>query len=192
MQIRRCVWFLVLVFATFSLFGRGHSSGGAKSVYVHGYTRKDGTYIAPHTRSAPGTASTYTAPSYTPSPAPVPLYKAPSPGLNLDPQPTRSGVAPSAFGSTYTPRRTTRSAPVYKPKKYPTSTTYRERDKHGRFVRSSAAKHQFMKKTGYPNGRPGYVVDHIMPLCRGGADLPSNMQWQTVAEAKAKDRVECR
>jgi hypothetical protein len=37
---------------------------------------------------------------------------------------------------------------------------------------------------------PGYVVDHIIPLKRGGADEPANMQWQTVAEAKAKDRIE--
>jgi hypothetical protein len=37
---------------------------------------------------------------------------------------------------------------------------------------------------------PGYLVDHIVPLKRGGADEPGNMQWQTVAEAKAKDRIE--
>lgn len=29
------------------------SSGGGKTVHVRGYTRKDGTYVAPHTRSAP-------------------------------------------------------------------------------------------------------------------------------------------
>jgi hypothetical protein len=34
------------------------------------------------------------------------------------------------------------------------------------------------------------VVDHVKPLKRGGADAPSNMQWQTKADAKAKDRVE--
>jgi hypothetical protein len=28
-----------------------------KSVYVHGYTRSDGTYVSPHYRAAPGTAS---------------------------------------------------------------------------------------------------------------------------------------
>jgi hypothetical protein len=33
-------------------------------------------------------------------------------------------------------------------------------------------------------------VDHIVPLCAGGADRPRNMQWQTVAEAKAKDKEE--
>jgi len=37
---------------------------------------------------------------------------------------------------------------------------------------------------------PGYVVDHVKPLCAGGADAPSNMQWQTVADGKAKDRLE--
>jgi hypothetical protein len=45
-------------------------------------------------------------------------------------------------------------------------------------------------QTGYPHGRPGYVVDHIKPLACGGADVPSNMQWQTIAAAKAKDKVE--
>lgn len=39
---------------------------------------------------------------------------------------------------------------------------------------------------------PGYVVDHIVPLCAGGADSPGNMQWQTVADAKAKDRLEAK
>ncbi len=36
----------------------------------------------------------------------------------------------------------------------------------------------------------GYVIDHVRPLKRGGADAPSNMQWQSVAAARAKDRVE--
>ena len=47
-----------------------------------------------------------------------------------------------------------------------------------------------MKQTGYPNGRKGYVVDHIIPLKKGGCDCPSNMQWQTIEQAKAKDKVE--
>lgn len=37
---------------------------------------------------------------------------------------------------------------------------------------------------------PGHVVDHVIPLCAGGPDLISNMQWQTKAEAKLKDREE--
>jgi hypothetical protein len=32
--------------------------------------------------------------------------------------------------------------------------------------------------------------DHIIPLKRGGADEPWNMQWQTIADGKAKDATE--
>src|SRR5579862_9080563 len=65
-----------------------------------------------------------------------------------------------------------------------------QRDSRGRIKRSAAAKDQFMRETGYPHGRKGYVVDHINPLACGGADAPSNMQWQTKADAKAKDKTE--
>ena len=37
---------------------------------------------------------------------------------------------------------------------------------------------------------PGYVVDHVKALACGGADAPSNMQSQTIAEGKAKDKWE--
>jgi len=62
--------------------------------------------------------------------------------------------------------------------------------------RSSSARAEFVRAnpcpaTGEPRGAcPGYVVDHVHPLCAGGADHHSNMQWQTVAEAKIKDREE--
>lgn len=39
---------------------------------------------------------------------------------------------------------------------------------------------------------PGWVVDHIEPLCAGGPDKVSNMQWQTVQDAKTKDKLEVR
>ncbi len=65
-----------------------------------------------------------------------------------------------------------------------------DRDKNGRIKRSESAKRVFMKQTGYPKGRKGYVVDHIKPLKRGGCDCPSNMQWQTKEEAKRKDKTE--
>jgi hypothetical protein len=37
---------------------------------------------------------------------------------------------------------------------------------------------------------PGYTIDHIKALACGGADDATNMQWQTQAEAKAKDKWE--
>lgn len=56
--------------------------------------------------------------------------------------------------------------------------------------RSRSAKADFLRQSGYPHGRPGYVVDHIIPLACGGADAPYNMQWQSIDDAKAKDKVE--
>lgn len=45
--------------------------------------------------------------------------------------------------------------------------------------------------TAKPRGRcPGYVVDHVIALACGGPDKASNMQWQTNAEAKVKDKWE--
>jgi hypothetical protein len=49
-----------------------------------------------------------------------------------------------------------------------------------------------MRRTGHPHGWLGHVVDHIAPLACGGADAPSNMQWQSAEDAKAKDEVERR
>lgn len=71
-----------------------------------------------------------------------------------------------------------------------------ERDGHGHIKRSLVAKHQFKNQypcpsTGKSTGRcKGYIIDHVVPLKRGGADAPSNMQWQTIEESKAKDAVE--
>lgn len=62
--------------------------------------------------------------------------------------------------------------------------------------RSRAQRNAFQRAnpcpaTGASRGPcPGYVVDHIKPLCAGGADAPRNMQWQSVPEGKAKDRLE--
>lgn len=70
------------------------------------------------------------------------------------------------------------------------------RDSHGRIQRSAAARHDFQRShpcpsTGKTSGAcPGYVVDHVTPLKRGGADRPNNMQWQTTKAAKDKDKVE--
>jgi hypothetical protein len=70
------------------------------------------------------------------------------------------------------------------------------RDSKGKIKRSTNAKRDFQRShpcpsTGSASGAcPGYVIDHVKPLKRGGSDSPSNMQWQTTSAAKAKDRVE--
>lgn len=70
------------------------------------------------------------------------------------------------------------------------------RDSHGRIKRSAGARDAFKRQQPCPStGRrsgacPGYVIDHVRPLECGGADAPSNMQWQTTSAAKAKDKTE--
>ena len=65
-----------------------------------------------------------------------------------------------------------------------------------RIKRSQSAKVEFKYEnpcpaTGARKGPcKGYVIDHIKPLACGGPDAPSNMQWQTIAEGKAKDKWE--
>jgi hypothetical protein len=86
-----------------------------------------------------------------------------------------------------------KSSKPAKPARQPAVKTARAsvpRDEKGRIQRSDAARHAFARQTGYPHGRPGYLIDHIVPLACGGGDAPSNMQWQTAAAAKAKDKVE--
>ena len=55
-------------------------------------------------------------------------------------------------------------------------------------------KELFVKKYACPvNGKhtescPGWVVNYVKPLCAGGVDRITNLQWQTVATAKRKER----
>lgn len=63
-------------------------------------------------------------------------------------------------------------------------------------ARDRAQRAEFVREhpcpaTGKTRGAcPGWVVDHIVPLCAGGADAPSNMQWQELKASKGKDKEE--
>lgn len=65
-------------------------------------------------------------------------------------------------------------------------------------ARDRAQRTEFVREhpcpvTGKTRGAcPGWVVDHIVPLCAGGADDPGNMQWQELKESKEKDKEEWR
>jgi hypothetical protein len=143
---------LTSVSPVFSTSQTSKPSSSSKKVYVKGYYRKDGTYVPPHYRDAPGTGdSGATAPK---------------------PPKASSPKSPSTTGG------------------HPKGCQTCPRDENGKILRDPAARAQFMRMTGYPHGRPGYVVDHIIPLECGGSDTPGNMQWQTIAAAKAKDKGE--
>jgi len=137
-----------------------------RTVHVRTYTRKDGTVVAAHNRAAPGTASNTRTTSSDRSTG--------SKSTN-----TRSSSSDIKVFSTSRPR-----------------TIGIKRDINGRIKRSESAKHEFMILHPCPvtrrssGGCPGYVIDHIAPLACGGADAPSNMQWQTQEAAKAKDKWE--
>lgn len=67
---------------------------------------------------------------------------------------------------------------------------------NAKIARSYSAKVEFAKANACPstglNKLPckGYVIDHVKALACGGADNKGNMQWQTVAAGKAKDKWE--
>jgi hypothetical protein len=56
--------------------------------------------------------------------------------------------------------------------------------------RSRATVRAFLKARGYPKGRPGHVVDHVVPLCAGGADVLANLQFQERQASYGKDVFE--
>jgi len=185
--MKKAVLWLVLLLSVFSLntpdaaFARskrsttsqkqsaGISAAAAdKKVRVKGYTRKDGTVVQDYVRAAPGAkieADTVTV--ILPQKAAEPVKARPAVLKQT------TAAKPAAAG--------------------PEGI---RRDKRGRIARSEKAKDDFKKTHPCPaNGKgsgscPGYVIDHIMPLKRGGLDEPSNMQWQTTEEGKAKDKVE--
>ena len=79
------------------------------------------------------------------------------------------------------------------------STTHKStgvRGAHGKIKRDPEQRARFMRShpcpsTGKTHGAcRGYVVDHVQALKHGGRDDPSNMQWQSVQAAKAKDKWE--
>jgi hypothetical protein len=167
-------------------FGRsgGSASSSGGSVHVRGYTTRAGTYVSPYERHPSGAGSGSTSSGgggihvegYTTSKGTyVGPYERHRPGATT--HFSQSGI-----------HATARQNQIYLA--HISSGYIGARDDHGRIIRNEAAKHEFMRMTGFPHGRPGYVVDHVIALKRGGPDTPNNMQWQTIADAKAKDRWE--
>src|SRR5437762_8039909 len=69
-------------------------------------------------------------------------------------------------------------------------------DAQDHYNRSRAVEAEFQHLKPCPSTEqttgpcPGFVKDHIWPLGCGGPDTVENLQWQTIDEAKAKDRLE--
>lgn len=168
MRAKFCVLLFLYIGLCTVAYGKNHRRANLTSNPVHGYYRKNGTYVQPHRRSLPGYGK------QTSHGAAIHAYHPPQVTGTTHPRKYASGymaegVAPHA--------------------------TF-ERDSHGRIKRSAAAKDAFKHEhpcpsTGKGSGAcPGYVIDHVNPLECGGADASSNMQWQTIADGKAKDKTE--
>jgi len=122
-------------------------------------------------------------------------YEAPPIRFGM-PAPTE-GLKPSTASAGLGTTGISEPATVDMARKRPWNYCYTcERTPSGRIRRNTAAHRAFRQQnpcpaTGSTTGAcPGYVVDHILPLKRGGQDVPGNMQWQSIGEGKAKDRWE--
>lgn len=83
--------------------------------------------------------------------------------------------------------------PSYSPPLRTPTLTCLALDEEGQPIpRSKVRRALFIRMTGGP--RHGEVVNHIVPLACGGCDLPSNMEWMSVAEWKGRtgpERYDC-
>lgn len=76
------------------------------------------------------------------------------------------------------------------------ATTEIQRDKNGKIARNEHIVKSFKLHNPCPaTGKiqvtcPGYIVDHILPLCAYGDDIEDNLQWQTKVESLKKDKLE--
>jgi len=108
----------VLLISVFLLLAIGITAIAA--VYVHGYTRKDGTYVAPHYRSDPdssklnnwstkGNTNPYTGKEGTKDPyaaTPAPSYTAPAVSATPAPNSTTQSPAPKTQTTVAQPTET--------------------------------------------------------------------------------------
>jgi hypothetical protein len=60
------------------------------------------------------------------------------------------------------------------------------RTKKGKIKRSQSEKKKFLHSRGYKRVPPGYEVDHITPLYKGGSDKANNMQLIPKLQHRAK------
>jgi hypothetical protein len=71
-------------------------------------------------------------------------------------------------------------------------TAHVSRDSQGRIKRNSSARERFLQAHGLTRTPPGCQVDHIVPLAKGGPDVPSNMQLLCGEALREKESTELR
>lgn len=125
-------------------------------------------------------------------PKPAKVAKAKKAAKTRKPPKVAKAGKPPRVPKANKPRKTAQRAKAPKPAKDRTNSA---RDSRSEAKRAGALR-TFQKShpcpaTGLKSGAcPGYVVDQIVPLTNGGVAKPSNMRWQTVAEALAQDGLQ--
>ncbi len=104
-------------------------------------------------------------------PAPTPAQKKPR-------------KSKTSYGNTYKTKKTK----TYKTE-YDYGKTYKTTGKT-KVKRSKSNRDAFLKQKGYKKVPPGYDVDHIIPLSKGGTDTPDNMQLIPKSTHKEKTKAE--
>lgn len=87
----------------------------------------------------------------------------------------------------YTPR--TYTPKIYTPKTY-TPKSYGSKTSYSKPERSQAKKREFLESRGLTKVPAGCEVDHIVPLSKGGADEPYNMQILSKGVHKQKTKMD--
>lgn len=183
--------------------GGSHSHGGGSTggtVHVQGYYRKDGTYVSSYDRSAPGTKQVGVSGSGSgiAGGAPGLLGFKSSVGTDFleDPKAAvlvaRDGTVQRVEGE---PELRNRVVVFQDRQKRLLSLPATAIDlsatqsANGRIKKVRIALQAFQIQSGFPAGRPGYVVTYIVPLECGGTIDPSNLHWQTEEDAWAKGQA---
>jgi len=196
-----CLYFLVLstplAFAGAQRGSRSHSTGSKSAssssttsghVHVRSYTKKDGTVVGAHTRSAPSSSHSGAAASsqtHRSTPGTGPTTSTPR---TCD-SPNSTTTTPRTYGSsgstTTTPRTYSSSSRATTATARSSSGTHRNPNVRAAFRRT----HPCPSTGRSAGGCPGYEVDHIVPLYKGGSDATGNMHWLSTSEHKAKHQT---
>ncbi len=167
------------------------SVADARGVRVSGYVKKDGTYVAPHYRSAPNrsTQDNYSTRGnynpYTGQAGKKDPYALPPPRGGYG-----SGYVPSAQASTY-------SQPVYRSPSAPTEpTTYRLADSSGGWPRFNApaiaSPESVDDAERYGSGRSNYLASAVGSLCNEFLLAADEMARSAETLAKCASRMDPR
>src|SRR5262249_40919245 len=146
---------LIVAFAGQIVLAGGHGHGtGNGTVHVHGYYRKDGTYVNAYDRSAPGTAShsaynpttgATKSSAHTSNASPTAHAVAPgaTPGFRSSSQTEQDAIAAVRIVVKNSKPAVKDTKPVVTRTTTTVSASGVARDSNGKIKRSESAKHEF-------------------------------------------------